>query len=69
MGKKLTKIIHVHFLSGHRNYYFGSVTAVFKMFSSEDIGCTEAYLRHFLTSEGIHYLNKRVLIVRAALRR
>lgn len=27
MNKKKTKIIHVHFFSGHKNYYFGSVTA------------------------------------------
>ena len=41
MNKKKTKIIHVHFFSGHKNYYFGSVTAIFKMFTSKEIGCTE----------------------------
>ena len=29
MNKKKTKIIHVHFFSGHKNYYFASVTAIF----------------------------------------
>lgn len=38
MNKKKTKIIHVHFFSGHKNYYFGSVTAIFKMFTSKEIG-------------------------------
>lgn len=27
MGRK---IIHVHFLASHKNYYFGSVSAVYK---------------------------------------
>ena len=60
MNKKKTKIIHVHFFSGHKNYYFGSVTAIFKMFTSKEIGCTEAYLRHQLTEAGNHYINAQV---------
>lgn len=69
MNKKKTKIIHVHFFSGHKNYYFGSVTTIFKMFTSKEIGCTEAYLRHQLTEEGNHYINAQVLIIRSVLHR
>lgn len=65
MNKKKTKIIHVHFFSGHKNYYFGSVTAIFKMFTSKEI----AYLRHLLTEEGNHYINAQVLIIRSVLHR
>ena len=36
---KTIKIIHVHFISGHHNYYFGSVRAIYKMFSPEELGC------------------------------
>lgn len=46
---KTIKIIHVHFISGHHNYYFGSVRAIYKMFSPEELGCSEIYLRHQLT--------------------
>ena len=42
---KTIKIIHVHFISGHHNYYFGSVRAIYKMFSPEELGCSEIYLR------------------------
>ena len=49
---KTVKIIHVHFINGHRNYYFGSVRAIYKMFSPEELGCSETYLRHQLTERG-----------------
>ena len=62
---KTIKIIHVHFISGHHNYYFGSVRAIYKMFSPEELGCSEIYLRHQLTQTGNHFLNDRVLIIRS----
>lgn len=64
---KTIKIIHVHFISGHHNYYFGSVRAIYKMFSPEELGCSEIYLRHQLTLTGNHFLNDRVLIIRSTL--
>lgn len=66
--KKKTKVIHVHFYSGHRNFYFGSVTSLYKMFTAKDIGCSETYLRHYLTQEGNHYINQKVLIIRSVIR-
>lgn len=66
---KTVKIIHVHFINGHRNYYFGSVRAIYKMFSLEELGCGEIYLRHQLTERGNHFLNDRVLIIRSTLLR
>lgn len=64
---KNEKIVHVHFITTHRNYYFGSVTAIFKKFDRQTIGCSESYLRHILTKDGNHYLTKNVLIVRSRL--
>lgn len=64
---KTIKIFHVHFISGHHNYYFGSVRAIYKMFSPEELGCSEIYLRHQLTQTGNHFLNDRVLIIRSTL--
>lgn len=66
--KKKIKVIHVHFFCGHKNFYFGSITSLFRSFTAQDIGCSEAYLRHYLTQEGIHYINKKVLIIRTTLR-
>ena len=68
-GKQITKVVHVHFINGHANYYFGSVHAVFKKFSIDDIGCSEGYLRACLSEDGKKYLNDKVLIVRSHLLR
>lgn len=64
---KHIKVIHVHFLNGRRNYYFGSVSAVFQKFSESDLGCTEAYLQHVLTADGSSHLSSTAFIVRSHL--
>lgn len=68
-GKQVTKVVHVHFIHGHANHYFGSVHAVFKKFSFDDIGCSEGHLRACLSEDGNKYLNDKVLIVRSHLLR
>jgi len=68
MSEKLSrKIIHVHFIHGHKNYYFGSVSAVFRKFSEKDLGCTEKYLGHILTEDGMHHITQKALIIRSRL--
>ena len=69
MEKRLIKVIHVHFLQGHKNYYFGSVHAIFKKFSEKEIGVSREYLRHQLIHDGNHYINEKVLIIRSRLLR
>ena len=44
MERKSCKIIHVHFLTTHKNFYFGSVAAIFKKFSEEEIGYSKEYI-------------------------
>ena len=66
-GKQIVKVVHVHFLHNRMNRYFGSVAAIFKHFTVEDIGCTERYLRKILLQDGNHYLNDKVLVVRSHL--
>ncbi len=61
------KIIHVHFLSTRKNYYFSSIRALFKCFTKDDLKVTESYLSHILTEDGNHYLNPEVLIIRSRL--
>lgn len=63
------KVVHVHFLATHKNFYYGSVSAIYKDFTPEDIGCSADRLRHLLGEDGQHYLNKKVLVVRSHLRR
>ena len=63
------KVIHVHFIHGRRNYYFGSVSAIYRKFTSADIGIGEESLRHRLSADGNHYINDEVVIIRARLLR
>lgn len=67
--RPLIKVIHVHFINGRENFYFGSVSALFKKFSSSDLGVTQEYLRHKLTNDGERFLNNKVLIIRSRLLR
>lgn len=65
--KQFRKVIHVHFISSHKNYYFGSVSALFRKFSEADLDCSEAYLGHLLTEDGMHHITSKVLIIRSRL--
>ena len=67
MERKSCKIIHVHFLTTHKNFYFGSVAAIFKKFSEEEIGYSKEYISHALVEDGNHLLSKKVLIIRSRL--
>lgn len=62
------KVVHVHFLATHKNFYYGSVKSIYKDFTSKDIGCTEDYLRHQINEDGTNYLNQKVLVTRSHLR-
>lgn len=66
---KPIKVVHVHFLHGRKNYYFGSVRAIYKKFSEEELGVSESYVRHQLNSDGRTYLNDKVFIFRSHLLR
>ncbi len=61
------KVVHVHFLHGHKNYYFGSVSAIFRKFSANDMGISEIRLRHQLSNDGNHYINKKVFVIRSRM--
>lgn len=61
------KVINVHFLTTHKNYYFGSVAAIFKKFSAQEIGCSSSYLTQKLSEYGNHHLTQKTLIIRSRL--
>lgn len=37
----MTKVIHVHLLAGRKNYYFGSISAIFDVLTLDQIGYTK----------------------------
>lgn len=67
MNQQKRKVIHVHFHNGHKNHYFGSVTAVYRKFKHEQLGITEIALRHHLTSDGSLYVNAKCMVIRSRL--
>ena len=42
----MTKVIHVHLIFEKKNYYFGSISAIFDVLSEEEIGITKSSLLH-----------------------
>ena len=63
----MTKVIHVHFLNGRKNYYFGSVRAIYQKFTVKELGCSEDYLRHVLKEDGNIHLSSKACFIRSHL--
>ena len=60
--KDMTKVIHVQLLQGRKNYYFGSIPAIYSVLTAEDVGITQSSLERVGLSKGGVVLNKRAAI-------
>ncbi len=58
----MTKVIHVQLIQGRRNYYFGSIPAIYSVLSAEDIGSRQCSLERVGLSKGGVVLNKKAII-------
>lgn len=58
----MTKVIHVQLVQGRRNYYFGSIPAIYSVLSAEDIGIRQCSLERAGLSKGGVVLNKKAII-------
>lgn len=54
----MTKVIHVQLMQGRKNYYFGSIPAIYSVLTAEEIGTLE---RVGLSKGGV-VLNKKACI-------
>ena len=66
------KVIHVHLTrpvawTKQRDWYFGSVTAVYSVFSAEEVGATKGYLLHAGLSGNGTVVTKRAIIKQSTL--
>lgn len=66
------KVIHVHLThpmegTRQRDWYFGSISAVYTVFAPEQIGATKAYLQHAGLSGNGTVITKRAIIKQSAL--
>ena len=58
----MTKVIHVQLLKGRRNYYFGSIPAIYSVLTAEEIGIKQSSLERVGLSKGGVVLNGKAVI-------
>lgn len=58
----MTKVIHVQLLQGRKNYYFGSIPAIYSVLTAEEIGIKQVSLERVGLSKGGVVLNKKAHI-------
>lgn len=63
----MTKVIHVHLLHGRKNYYFGSISAVYSVLTEDEVGIKKSSLLHAGLSDGGVILNKKAMILQGEL--
>lgn len=61
------KIIHLHLNSDGSDHYFGSIAAIYSVFSKEEIGVSYGSLRNYGLSPGNPYSNSRVTVKEGVL--
>lgn len=49
-----TKVIHVYLIFEKRNYYFSSVTGIFRHLSEDQIGVKQSTLSHNMVEKPVH---------------
>ncbi len=63
----MIKIIHVHLLYEKKNYYFGSISAIFDVLSEAEVGITKNSLLHAGLTNGSCKITKRAMIIQSHL--
>lgn len=61
------KVVHVHLTGKRKDYYFGSISAIFSILSEEMIGITKNYLLHAGLSGGGTVVTDRAIIKQSYL--
>ena len=63
----MTKVIHVHLIFEKKNYYFGSISAIFNTLSEEEVGITKNSLLHAGMVDGSCKITRRAMIIQSLL--
>ena len=63
----MTKVIHVHLLYEKKNYYFGSISAIYDVLTEEQVGITKNSLLHAGMSDGSCKITRRGMIIQSHL--
>lgn len=65
----MTKVIHVHLIREKKNYYFGSIEAVYDELDADTVGMKKSSLAHSGLTDGVHIITSRAIIIQSYLRR
>ena len=57
-----TKVVWVHLIWEKKDYFFGSISAIFDVLTEEQVGITKTSLLHAGMRDGSSHLTKRALI-------
>lgn len=63
----MTKVIHVHLKGKCKDYYFGSISAIFDVLTADEVGATKNYLLHAGLSGGGTHITPKAIIKQAHL--
>jgi hypothetical protein len=63
----MTKVIHVHLIFEKKNYYFGSISAIFDTLSEKEVGITKNSLLHAGMVDGSCKITRRAMIIQSHL--
>ena len=67
MGKTETKVIHVHLIFEKKDFYFGSISAIFKTLDEERVGIKKSTLLHASLSDGASLPTRKAIIKQSHL--
>lgn len=67
MGKTETKVIHVHLIFEKKDFYFGSISAIFKIQDEERVGIKKSTLLHAGLSDGTSLPTRKAIIKQSHL--
>ena len=63
----MTKVIHVHLLYEKKNYYFGSISAIYDVLTEKQVGITKNSLLHAGMTDGSCKITRRAMIIQSHL--
>ena len=63
----MIKVIHVHLLYEKKNYYFGSISAIFDVLMEKEVGITKNSLLHAGMTDVSCKITKRAMIIQSHL--
>ena len=58
----MTKVIHVHLIFEKKDFYFGSISAIYTVLSDAQIGIKQSSLQHAGLTDGSVKLTRRAII-------